>query len=173
MASRLDVVPHLDDLWRYARVLTRNDDAAEDLVQEALTRALSFAATYDSSRPLLPWLIAIIRNTYLAGLTRKTAEQRRVSDLVLLAESSELPAQEHSSDLLRVQRAMEALPAEQAEVLHLVGVLGFTYSDAGRVLGIPSGTVMSRLSRARSALQKLLEMPVIRPTGLRVVGGQE
>ena len=146
---------------------------AEDLVQEGLARALSLAATYDSSRSLLPWLIAIIRNTYLAGLTRETAERRRVSDLAMLAESSEPPAQEHGADLMRVQRAMEALPAEQAEVLHLVGVLGFTYSDAGRILGIPSGTVMSRLSRARSALRQALEMPLVRETGLRVVGGQE
>ena len=67
------------------------------------------------------------------------------------------PSQEHSVELSNVRKALRALPTEQAEVLHLVGVLGFSYSDAAEVLGVPSGTVMSRLSRARAALRDNIE----------------
>ena len=59
MKANFDVTPHLEDLWRYGRVLTRDDDKADDLVQESLARALALAHTYDSSRPLLPWLIRV------------------------------------------------------------------------------------------------------------------
>jgi len=171
MRSRLDIVPHLDDLWRYARVLTRADSDAEELVQESLARALSAAKTFDESRPILPWLIGIVRNTHLTGLSRQNAERRRSADFTQIAQTSEMPAQEHSAELFRVQRAMEQLPTEFSEVLHLVGVLGFAYADAAKVLGIPTGTVMSRLSRARSALKQSLEMPPSRTVGLRVVRG--
>ncbi|MGE0280340.1 MAG: sigma-70 family RNA polymerase sigma factor [Rhizobiaceae bacterium] len=167
----MDVVAHLDGLWRYARVLTRDDAAAEELVQEALSRALALARTFDLSRPLLPWLIAIVRNTYLTNISREKAEQRRIQSLGAISNAASLPAQEYSTDLAQVQRAMETLPTEQAEVLHLVGVVGFSYADAADVLGIPQGTVMSRLSRARSALRQALE-PKNSRTGLRVVGGR-
>ena len=59
MKAKFDVIPHLEDLWRYGRVLTGNDSDADDLVQEALARALSMAGGYDPSRPLLPWLILL------------------------------------------------------------------------------------------------------------------
>ena len=78
MKVSFDIIPSLEHLWRYARVLTRNDDDADDLVQEALTRALASARTYDRSRPTLPWLITIVRNTFLSGLTRANAESHRV-----------------------------------------------------------------------------------------------
>jgi RNA polymerase sigma-70 factor, ECF subfamily len=171
MRSRLDIVPHLDDLWRYARVLTRADNDAEELVQESLARALSAAKSYDQSRPILPWLISIVRNTYLTDQSRQNAERRRSAHFTEIVRTSELPAQEHSADLLRVQRAMEQLPTEFSEVLHLVGVLGFAYADAAKVLGIPTGTVMSRLSRARTALKQYLEVPPAETVGLRVVRG--
>jgi RNA polymerase sigma-70 factor (ECF subfamily) len=64
------------------------------------------------------------------------------------------------------------LPTEQGEVLHLVGVLGFTYSDAAEVLGVPTGTVMSRLSRARAALKSSMENVSNQPQHLKVVGGR-
>lgn len=172
MSPKLDVVPHLDDLWRYARVLTRDDGEAEDLVQEALARALSLARSFDMRRPLLPWLIAIVRNTYLTGIRQRQAEQRRIRTLGEMADLRAAPAQEHSADLARVRRAMEALPTEHAEILHLIGVAGFSYADAATILGIPAGTVMSRLSRARSSLRQALETENGRTAMLRVVGGR-
>jgi RNA polymerase sigma-70 factor (ECF subfamily) len=173
MRAKLDVTPHLEDLWRYARVLTRSDADADDLVQEALARALASAHSYDASRPLLTWLIAVVRNTFLTGLTRAKAETKRLETYSVVSGSLMQPAQEHSAELLNVQRVLLALPTEQAEVLHLVGVLGFTYADAAELLGVPTGTIMSRLSRARAALRDNMDRgDETAPVRLRVVGGR-
>ncbi len=174
MRAKLDVTPFLEDLWRYGRVLTRSDADADDLVQEALARALSLARSYDGSRPLLPWLIAVVRNTFLSGVAREDAEKRRLDAYATSFDPVLLPSQEHSAELSDVREAFQALPTEQAEVLHLVGVLGFTYSEVAEVLGVPKGTVMSRLSRARVALRDCLEGAGGRKTRrLRVVGGRD
>ncbi len=169
--AKLDVTSHLEDLWRYARVLTRNDADADDLVQEALVRALGFASSYDRARPLLPWLLKIVRNTFLAGQTRVHLERERLRNLAVLVHGQSLPSQEHGAELINVQQALSAMPAEQGEVLHLVGVLGFTYADAAEVLCVPPGTIMSRLSRARSALREFLEdAGTLSHSRLRIVG---
>lgn len=172
MKESLDVTPYLEDLWRYGRVLTRNDADADDLVQEALARALGLVRTFDTSRPLLPWLIAIVRNTFLTGIARSRAETRRIETFAVISREFLPPAQEHSADLANVTRAMEGLPTEQAEVIHLVGVMGFTYSDAAGVLDVPVGTVMSRLSRARAALRDSMNGRRDRSV-LKVVGGRD
>jgi len=174
MNRSFDVTPHLEDLWRYGRVLTRNDADADDLVQESLARALGLVRTFDASRPLLPWLIAVVRNTFLTGVARSKAEKRRVETFAVISNAFLLPAQEHGAELANVSRVMEGLPAEQAEVLHLVGVMGFTYSDAAEVLGVPVGTVMSRLSRARAALRDdLYRRENHASSHLKVVGGRD
>ena len=174
MKASIDLTPCLEDLWRYARVLTRNDADADDLVQEALARALALAHAYDSSRPLLPWLVTVLRNAFLTGLNRAKAEKRRLETYAMFADPVLPPSQEHSADLSKVMQALSALPTDQAEVLHLVGVLGFSYSDASGVLGVPTGTVMSRLSRARAALRDNIDGLTDRePTRLRVVGGRD
>jgi RNA polymerase sigma-70 factor (ECF subfamily) len=173
MKASFDVTPHLEDLWRYGRVLTHNDADADDLVQEALARALTLARSYDGSRPLMPWLITIVRNTFLTSAVRANAERRRLAAYAEQSDPLLLPSQEHSAELSNVRKALAELPTEQAEVLHLVGVLGFTYSDAADVLGVPHGTVMSRLSRARRALKRHMEkLSGSAPNPLRIVGGR-
>lgn len=174
MKAKLDVAPHLEDLWRYGRVLTRNDADADDLVQDALVRALSLAKSYDGSRPLLPWLIAVVRNTFLTGVNRERSELRRREAYAVSYDPVLLPSQEHSAELANVRQALQSLPTEQAEVLHLVGVLGFAYSDVADVLDVPKGTVMSRLSRARAALRDRMEnVKDHKAQRLRVVGGRD
>jgi RNA polymerase sigma factor (sigma-70 family) len=168
MRKTTDVTKHLEPLWRYARVLTRNDADADDLLQDALVRALSRASGFDPSRPLLPWLIRIVRNTFLTGVERAGAERRRREGYAELHEQAALPVQEHSAQLSQVRGAMDGLPSEQGEVLYLIGVLGFKYGEAAEVLNVPTGTIMSRLSRARSNLKQSLDQPVKK---LKVVGG--
>jgi RNA polymerase sigma factor (sigma-70 family) len=173
MRGNFDVTPHLEDIWRYGRVLTRNDNDADDLVQESLARALALAGSYDASRPLLPWLVTVVRNTFLTGVARAKAERRRLESYAVLSDPSVPPSQEHSVELANVARALAILPIDQAEVLHLVGVLGFTYAAAAEVLGVPIGTVMSRLNRARAALRDNMDDSSDRfPSRLRVVGGR-
>jgi RNA polymerase sigma-70 factor (ECF subfamily) len=173
MKSDLDVVPHLDSLWRYARMLTRNDADADDLMQDALARAIRLSGSYDPSRPLLNWLIVILRNAFLSSRRRAAAEQARI-DASAGAPGLALPAQEAAADLRTVMAAFDRLAPDQREVLHLVAVLGFTYSDAAEAIGVPVGTVMSRLARARVALRN----HVGRPAGegsprFKVVGGRD
>jgi RNA polymerase sigma-70 factor (ECF subfamily) len=173
MKATFDVIPHLEDLWRYGRVLTGNDADADDLVQESLVRALSLARSYDSSRPLLPWLIRIVRNTFFTGSSRVKADRQRLAALAETAVSTLPPSQEHCAELADVGRALARMPTDQAEILHLVGVLGFTYCEAADLLGVPVGTVMSRLSRARAALKHNMENIDGRASGrLKIVGGR-
>ena len=96
-----------------------------------------------------------------SGASHAIAEKRRLETYALLSDSLLLPSQEHSVELADVRTALRALPIEQAEVLHLVGVLGSTYSASAEILGVPSGAIMSRLSRARAALRDRLEGPAI------------
>ncbi len=154
-------------------MLTHNDADADDLVQEALVRALALAHSYDASRPLMPWLIAIVRNTFLTSAVRADADRRRLALYAELSDPALPPSQEFSVELSKVRKALAELPTEQAEVLHLVGVLGFTYIDAAAVLGVPPGTVMSRLSRARAALKyKMENLNDCAPARLKLVGGR-
>lgn len=153
MRIDFDVVPHLDALWRYARVLTRNDADADDLLQEALARAIRLSGSYDPRRPLLNWLSVVLRNTFHTWRRRSAAEQERIEAIAGVGPSVSLPDQEESTDLKTVMAAFDALPPDQREVLQLVAVLGFTYADAAEVLGVPVGTVMSRLARGRAALK--------------------
>lgn len=174
MTPRFDVTPHLDDLWRYARVLARDDGDADDLVQEALVRALGFAKSFDQSRPLLPWLIRIVRDTFLSGVMRARAERDWQASLSPLANRVSPADQVHSAELADVARILRTIPTEQAEVLHLVAVLGFSYAETADVLDVPPGTVMSRLSRARTALRAAIDDPPERSAQepmLRLVGG--
>ncbi|OHV78163.1 sigma-70 family RNA polymerase sigma factor [Mesorhizobium sp. ORS 3428] len=174
MKARFDVIPHLEDLWRYGRVLTGSDSEADDLVQEALVRALSLAGTYDGARPLLPWLIRIVRNTFLTHASRANADKRRLASFADVSDSALPPSQEHCAELSNVRRALARMSTDQVEILHLVGVLGFTYSEAAELLGVPVGTVMSRLSRARAALKHNMEnMDDAASARLKVVGGRD
>lgn len=174
MKSDLDIVPHLDGLWRYARVLTRNDADADDLLQEALARAIRLSGSYDPDRPLFNWLVVVLRNTFLSSRKRSAAERERIEAVAGATADAELPAQEQSADLAKVMAAFETLPTDQRDVLQIVAVLGFSYSDAADVLGVPVGTVMSRLSRARAALKQRIgyERDHSSPR-LRIVGGND
>lgn len=175
MKTALNVIPHLEDLWRYARVLTGNDVDADDLVQEALVRALLLSKTYDQSRPMLPWLIRIVRNSFYTGAARTKADMQRLAALAEISAHATLPpSQEHRAELANVSEALARIPTDQAEILHLVGVLGFTYSEASELLTVPIGTVMSRLSRARASLKHAMESVEGRSSSrFKVVGGRD
>lgn len=180
--STIDPVPHLDELWRYARVLTRNDADADDLLQEALARALSMQHTYHRARPLAAWLMRIVRNTFLTGISRRSSEARRDAALGLAIDRACPPCQVDHVELRQVSEAVDALPAEQAEILHLVCVLGYSYQDAADLLDVPVGTVMSRVSRARAGLRVLVarepsdggrSQPAKAGSRLKLVGGRD
>lgn len=136
---------------RYARALTRDEVAAEDLVQDALLIACQKRARFEAGRSLRAWLFAILHNRFIDDRRRLKVEQSR--DRRLAEAEAMVPRQEQSLRLVRLDRAFAALPRDQRIVLRLVAMDGLSYREAAALLDIPVGTVMSRLSRARAALR--------------------
>ena len=146
-------------LRRYARYLTRDVDRADDLVQEALTRAVAKMDSWQPGTNLRAWLFVILRHVFISELRHRAREPR--SDMVTddhpsLAVKS---VQDDRMSLVDLQRAFDQLSAEHREILLLVAIEGLPYEEAAAILGVPVGTVRSRLSRARMALRVELEGP--------------
>lgn len=158
VSKRLDnVLANLGSMRRYARTLTRDETAAEDLVHEALIRAYEKRLTFRLGGNLRSWMLSILHNTFIDGQRRQKAEEKRVSETAELAESWLPASQENAMRLQQIKQAFLGLPDEQRSVLHLVAIEGMKYQEAADALGIPIGTLMSRLGRARAALRSFEE----------------
>lgn len=170
---RHQLLAALPRLRRYARSLTFDTPTADDLVQTTAERALAHWHQFDQRRDMLVWLLSIAHNAFL--------DQRRRDSRMAFVDPAQADAQQ---DLQRhdpgndaglridLMAALARLPLEQREALLLVSVEQFSYAECAEALGIPVGTVMSRVSRARSALRALLD-GAVRPepgrAGLRRV----
>lgn len=149
---------HISSLRRYARALIANPEDADDLVQESLRRALTYI---NDQRPPDNWrayLLRILHNVRADHLARK-AKDREVSLDDYEGQLSYPAAQHGVLEVHDMARALALLPMEQREVLLLVGLEGLSYREVAEVLGVPLGTVMSRLSRGREALRRILGDP--------------
>ena len=150
-------LPHLDAAYNLARWLTRNDHDAEDVVQEAYLRALKFFGTFRGSKGR-PWFLTIVRNTCYSWLKRNRSPELlyEVNETLYLRESE---MSDPESSLLRstqnqlIAEAIENLPVEFREVIVLRELEELSYKEIAAVAGIPVGTVMSRLARARKKLR--------------------
>ena len=140
-------------LRRYARALTRNADRADDLVQDCIERAIRKQSLWKPTGPLKGWLFRILLNLYRNELRTSRRRGDHVPVETLLVEPSVAPAQPGRIALAEMARAIDTLATEQREALLLVVLEGLSYSEAAQVLGIPMGTLMSRLGRARAALR--------------------
>lgn len=174
--SRFDITGQLGAMRRYARSLTRDDVQAEDLVHDAFVRAYEKRESFRESGNLRAWLLSILHNVFIDGRRARQAENLRIEKAAELTEPHLAPVQDHQLRLNQVRRAFMALPEEQRTALHLVAVEGMSFSEAADALGIPSGTLMSRLARARAALRAMEDAPGTRtdddaPSHLRIVGG--
>lgn len=145
----------LPRLRRFARTLTGHAADADDLVQVALERALARAEQWRPDARLDAWVFAIVRNAWLDELRVRTRWSRVFAPEDAGAQVGEM-ALERQADAMSVQAAMAKLPGEQREVVALVLVEGLSYRETADVLGVPIGTVTSRLARARTTLQALL-----------------
>jgi RNA polymerase sigma-70 factor, ECF subfamily len=169
------VVPELDVLLRVARRLTRNPETAEDLVQETLIRAYRAVDRFDGRHPRA-WLLTILRNTWKNMNRRATPLFADEPEDVLhrapaRGADGRTGAEEQVVDTAFDQRLAEALTALSAihqQVVLLVDVDGLSYRETADVLGVPTGTVMSRLHRARRQLRKSLEQD-----GFTAAGGPQ
>ena len=158
------ILPHLDAAHNLARWLVRGGSDAEDIVQEASLRAWRGFGTFRGSDGR-GWLLAIVRNTCFTWL-RKNRRQDLADEFDENIHSHEPDAPDperrlfESLDTHRVQKALEDLPAEFREAIVLRELEGLSYKEIGDIAGVPIGTVMSRLARARKRLQKNLTAPV-------------
>lgn len=149
--------PLIPALRRYAYALVRNHDAADDLVQDTLERALSRWNLRRNDGDLRAWLFTILRNLFYSE-QRKRRREVEDADGVMAGRLTALPDQEARVELSAFQAALSTLPASQREALVLVGAQNFTYEEAAEICGVAVGTIKSRVSRARGRLIELLGM---------------
>lgn len=153
------IVDQIPALRRYARALTGDAWAADDLVQDTLERACSKWRLWAVGSNLRAWMFTLMHNLYANSV--RTARRQAPGGTVDIDDvAHELhaadPGLDHAIDL---QRCLLRLPLDQRAVLLLVSLEDMSYADVARITAVPIGTVMSRLSRARSRLQELLEEP--------------
>jgi RNA polymerase sigma factor (sigma-70 family) len=179
--DRLDILGLLTPLRRYARSLTRSDSHAEDLVHDAIVRAYERQDSFHHGGNLRTWLFSIVHNLFIDEWRRKNSEALQVAEVAESLRGATAIDQERRLQLKQILDRFLALPDQQRAVLHLVAVEGLSYQEAATTLGIPIGTLMSRLSRARAAIRSFDEgqekLPGVgsaeKQPALRIVGGTD
>lgn len=146
-------------LRRYARALIRTNQAtADDLVQETLTRAVAKQHLWEPGTNLRAWLFTLMHNQHVNDV-RRSAREGTILDIDELQNALASQSDASASILLRdLDRGLANLAIEQRQVILLVGLEGMSYEETAAVLGVPIGTVRSRLSRGRDALRKLMDI---------------
>ena len=146
-------------LRRYARALTRSADRADDLVQETLLRAIAKVHLWQPGTDIRAWLFTIMHNQYV-NMVRRAMRDGANIDIEQMSSALVATTDPTASRQLReLEHGLSRLRDEQREVILLVGLEGMSYEAAAQILGVPVGTVRSRLSRGRDALRRLLDMP--------------
>lgn len=167
------VVPEIDALYRVALTITRAPADAEDLVQDTLVRAYRAIDRFDGRHPRA-WLLTIMRNAQINRTRRRRPDLLHDADEVerraaTTADTSAQPEDAAMAGVLdeRLGAALDALPLKFRQVVDLIDVSELSYQEAGEVLGVPVGTVMSRLSRARKRLRDHLTRQGVFPRRIR------
>ena len=163
-------LPHLDAAYNLARWLTRNDQDAQDVVQEAALRALRYFAGFRGEHARA-WLLQIVRHTCYSWLKDNRPAEVMAFDDGDAAWLDDVPAPAadepyavavRSADRVQINQALAALPIVYREALVLRELEDLSYKDIAHIAGVPIGTVMSRLARARSLMRQALT-PGVRP----------
>jgi RNA polymerase sigma-70 factor (ECF subfamily) len=149
-----NIVNYLPQLQRYALALTYNADEAEELVQESLLRALAKCPSWGSIRRPRAYLFSILHNLHVDRRKKAQSEANHLKAMKIGEPSDKTPDPTITYDLAR---ALRRIPSRQRQVIVLIFVEGLTYREAASILGVPAGTVMSRLSRGRTALRRILD----------------
>ena len=144
-------------LRRFAMVLARNPDRADDLVQECLTRALTRIDSWKPGTNLRAWLFTILRNVHLNDIRREGRAPFVANPGEGEAEGFKIASQEADVALRELGQILGCLSSEHRQILMLIAVEGFAYEEAAHICDVPVGTVRSRVSRAREALREALQ----------------
>lgn len=155
---------HIPAMRRFAWSLTRDEDKADDLVQEALLKAVSRWAQLRRPASVRPWLFQILYNTFRAEFRRRRGEGVAMPLDAIDQHPAVITDPENKIFLRGALAALARLPEDQRAVLELVAIEGLSYEEVSRIVAVPLGTVMSRLSRARGRLRELMgeERPPVR-----------
>jgi RNA polymerase sigma-70 factor (ECF subfamily) len=153
---RTQLPTHMPAIWRFSLSLSGNPDIADELTQSTCLRALEKAHQYKEQGTLIGWLLTICRSIWLNELRSKAVRHAGSLDSVKPEELIDrTPAVEMNIFASEVFTKIIGLPEAQRSTVELVFVQEFTYSEAAKILDVPIGTIMSRISTARKALQYL------------------
>lgn len=152
-----ELVTHLPALRAFALSLTRNRATADDMVQDAVLKAWSNMDKFKPGTNMRAWLFTILRNTFY---TSRRKLNREVADVDNAFSDTLAVKPEHDGRLqmMDFKQAFDQLPDEHREALILVGASGFSYEEAGEMCGVATGTIKSRVNRARTKLANLLQL---------------
>ena len=150
--ERAEIAAHIPRLRRYARALAGDSHRADDLVQDTLERALTKFHLWRHGSDLRAWMFSIMHNVFINQL--KARRELALDDAV--EDGLQSAPQSDPLELRDLDAALRRLPVEQREVLLLVGLEQLSYAEASQALGVPVGTVMSRLSRGRERLRAVM-----------------
>ena len=154
MSDAQDLIELIPRLRRYARALVGDRAASDDLVQDTLERAWSKLHLYRRGTDLRAWLFTVMHNVHVNRVRATRPTDPLEDDMPELAQRA---TQDDALVVRDLDRAISTLPVAQREVLLLVALEDLSYEETARVLGIPIGTVMSRLARAREKLRDLMQ----------------
>jgi RNA polymerase sigma-70 factor, ECF subfamily len=162
MFLRRKITGLLPDLKTYATALSKDLDKAEDLVQEAVKRALTAKKVPEDLGEVKPWMFRIIRNIHIDNVRKEKTHREYSADPARLSEESGVKQPRVIEEIL-LRQALIDITEMDREIIYLIDVLGLKYSEAAVVLGVAIGTVMSRISRARRSLILKMEETNVKP----------
>jgi RNA polymerase sigma-70 factor (ECF subfamily) len=157
MDPKDELVTHLPALRAFALSLTRNRATADDMMQDAVLKAWSNMDKFQRGTNMRAWLFTILRNNYYSSRRKLNREVADV-DSVFSDKLSVKPDHDGRLQMMDFKNAFEQLADEHREALILVGASGFSYDDAAEMCGVATGTMKSRVNRARAKLTDLLQL---------------
>jgi len=151
------MVEHVPALRRYARVLVRTSDQADDLVQDCIERALSRSTLYQPDTNLRAWLFTIMRNIAITQTRKEKLRRNYAAERLALDRRADAPSQADVVVLKDSLRMLGRLSSGERQAVTLLGIHDLSYEEAAGLSGLPIGTMKSRLSRGRQRLRSLLD----------------
>jgi RNA polymerase sigma-70 factor (ECF subfamily) len=173
VTERTRIEDYVGRLYGYAFSLAGNHHQAEDLVQDCAVRALTAKNTPRDERAYRAWLFQILRNAFLDQVRHKKVAVSATDDEKFAPEMEFWQGDERFITVLTVKLEMAKLPQRHREIIALIDLVGLSYAETAQLLGVPAGTVMSRISRARRmlldaiGLSNVHELPVKNQKGIR------
>lgn len=158
MLNHQELIQEMNSLKRFALKLTRNNSDADELLQITLLKSLEHGDSFQRGTNLFGWTSRILYNTFVSQYRHRVRFETQYDPQIYIDQQVEEGREESIMELDRVLKAMDQLTEDHRQMLTLVCIEGLPYVDVAEKLNIPVGTVRSRLSRARVALQALLQM---------------